>query len=101
MQRRPKKRSRRPPLPDEDSKALPDESRGATPKKRKVKQEVPRRRTLFWSPTTHEEFQRVMRAYLVALNVSQAGKDHIADVAKVDEAAQVVIDMINKHRGLE
>jgi hypothetical protein len=41
-----------------------------------------------------------MRAYLVALNVSQAGKDHIADVAKVDEAAQVVIDMINKHRGL-
>jgi len=68
---------------------------------RKVKPEAPKRRTIFWSPTTHEEFKRVMRAYLVTLNVSQAGQDHIADVAKVDEAAEVVIGMINKHRGIE
>jgi len=75
-----------------------------TPKKRgrppKVKVEAPRRRTVFWDATTHKEFERVMRAYLVTLNVSQAGQDHVADVAKVDEAAEVVIGMINKHRGL-
>jgi hypothetical protein len=88
-------------LPDKDSKALPGESRGATPKKRKVKQEVPRRRTVFWDATTHKEYERLMRAYLVALNVSQAGHDHIADVKRVDETAEAVIAKINKHRGLE
>jgi hypothetical protein len=41
-----------------------------------------------------------MRAYLVALNVSRAGDDHIADLKTVDETAQVVIDMINEYRGL-
>lgn len=71
--------------------------RGRPPK---VKPEAPKRRTLFWDATTHKEYERLMRAYLVALNVSQAGNDHIADVAKVDEAAEVVIGMINKHRGL-
>ena len=71
--------------------------RGRPPK---VKVEAPKRRTLFWDATVHKEFERLMRAYLVALNVSQAGQDHIADVSKVDEAAEVVIDMINKHRGL-
>jgi len=69
-------------------------------KPKRTKTETPRRQTIFWDATVHKEFERVMRAYLVALNVSQAGQDHIADVAKVDEAAEVVIAMINKHRGL-
>ena len=42
-----------------------------------------------------------MRAFLVAMNVSREGKDHVSDLAVVDERAEVVIDMINKYRGLK
>ena len=60
-----------------------------------------RRRTLFWSASTHKEYEREMRAFLVAMNVSREGKDHVSDLAVVDERAEVVIDMINKYRGLK
>lgn len=60
-----------------------------------------RRRTKYWSATTHKEYERKMRNFLVALNVSQAGHDHIADVQVVDDRAQDVIGMINEYRGLK
>jgi hypothetical protein len=80
---------------------MTDENKPKRGRPPKVKVDAPRRRTIFWDATTHKEYERLMRAYLVALNVSQAGQDHIADVAKVDEAAEVVIAKINKHRGIK
>lgn len=74
--------------------------RGRPPKPKPEPEPKPKRHTLYWSPSTHKTFERVMRAYLVALNVSRAGDDHIADLKTVDETAQVVIDMINEYRGL-
>jgi hypothetical protein len=74
-----------------------------TPKKRgpgRPKKIRPVRRTRFWDPTTHEKFKRLTRAYLVALNVSQAGQDHIADLKVVDKTADELIALINKYRGL-
>jgi hypothetical protein len=74
-----------------------------TPKKRgpgRPKKITPKRRTRFWDPTTHDAWLIKCRAFLVALNVSQAGHDHIADLKVVDERAQELIDMINEYRGL-
>jgi hypothetical protein len=74
-----------------------------TPKKRgpgRPKKIKPKRRTRFWDAMTHKLFERRMRAYLVALNVSQAGKDHLADLKVVDERAEEVIGMIDEFRGL-
>jgi hypothetical protein len=90
-----------------DEQGKPTKKRRGRPPKVKPKaepEEKPspsRRRTVFWSAVTHKDYERNMRSYLVALNVSQAGQDHIADVKVVDERAQVVIGMINKHRGLK
>jgi hypothetical protein len=70
---------------------------------RKLKPEPepePKRRTRYWDPTTHDAFKIRTRAFLVALNVSQAGHDHIADLKVVDKTADELIAMINEYRGL-
>jgi hypothetical protein len=73
------------------------------PKKRgpgRPKKIKPKRRTKFWDATNHKLFERRMRAFLVAMNVSRAGDDHLADLKVVDERAEEVIDMIDEFRGL-
>jgi hypothetical protein len=59
-----------------------------------------KRRTRVWNKAVNEEFLRLTRTFLVALNVSQAGHDHVADLKVVDETADEVIAMINEYRGL-
>ena len=78
----------------------PKKKRGRPPKPKPEPEPKPKRRTKVVDPTSYKRFERLIRNWLVALNVSRDGNDHIADLKVVDERAQEIIDMINEFGGL-
>jgi hypothetical protein len=70
------------------------------PKKKRGRPPKPKRRTKYVDPSSYKKFERLVRNWLVAMNVARAGNDHIADLETVDERAEEIIDMINEYRGL-